>query len=321
MKISYILPKYLDYVNHIKLLTKWTLKCYNRYLNRFARFCTGIGVENISDINLMLITDFMQELRKTPVHPGSKWHHIDPGWFIDHNTIVYHLRCIRKFLVRCKANGLQCIDASFIEIPHLKLKEIPFLTDEELNLVLTAPLKFERIPRIAKRNRLLFGVGYYCWLRISEALQLKMDALLHDEFIEVVGKMNIRRRVRIPNILRLWAKEYHEARSHKGNVEWAFASHNHFNEGRPLAFDGVRAMMRKYNKKLWMRRRFHYHMLRHSFATNLLRQGEDMRTVQLMLWHRCIKSTQMYTHIGFDTLKRAQDRLVASSGEYFSWKK
>jgi hypothetical protein len=81
-------------------------------------------------------------------------------------------------------------------------------------------------------------------------LQLKLAPLLHDEFIEIVGKMNIRRRVRVPNILKLWAQDYLDSRIHKGDVEWAFASHNHFNEGRPLAFDGVRAMIRKYNKKM-----------------------------------------------------------------------
>ena len=99
-----------------------------------------------------------------------------------------------------------------------------------------------------------------------------MTPLLQDEYIEIVGKMNIRRKVRVPNILKLRAREYLDARLHKGDVEWAFASHNHFNEGRPLAFDGVRAMIRKYNKKMDLRKRFHYHMLRHSFATNLLRQ-------------------------------------------------
>jgi site-specific recombinase XerD len=78
-------------------------------------------------------------------------------------------------------------------------------------------------------------------------------------------------------------------------------------------------MIRKYNKRMGLKKRFHYHMLRHSFATNLLRQWEDLRTVQLMLWHRCIKSTQMYTHIWFDTLKRAQEKLVATNPWYFSW--
>ena len=67
-------------------------------------------------------------------------------------------------------------------------------------------------------------------MRISEALKLKMDHILRDEFIEVIGKMNIRRKVRVPNILKLWAQDYVAARSHKGEVEWAFASHNHFNE-------------------------------------------------------------------------------------------
>ena len=67
-------------------------------------------------------------------------------------------------------------------------------------------------------------------MRISEALNLKMDSLLNDEFIEVIGKMNIRRKVRVPNILKLRAQEYLDARAHKGEVEWAFASHNHFNE-------------------------------------------------------------------------------------------
>jgi site-specific recombinase XerD len=62
---------------------------------------------------------------------------------------------------------------------------------------------------------LLFGVGYYCGLRISEALQLKMDALLNESFIEVVGKMNIRRKVRVPNIIQIRAQEYSEARAHK----------------------------------------------------------------------------------------------------------
>lgn len=67
-------------------------------------------------------------------------------------------------------------------------------------------------------------------MRISEALQLKMDSLLNDEFVEIVGKMNIRRRVRVPNILKLRAHDYLEARAHKGEVDRAFASHNHFNE-------------------------------------------------------------------------------------------
>lgn len=313
MEIKYLIGKYLDYLENVKLLTLPTVRIYNRYLKDFSDFWLSQWIYNVEDIHIFLITDFIKKISKRQITSTSRYYVEGETKTLDHNTIIYYYRCIRKFIGFCKANNYTTLDPLLLEVPKMKVKEIQWLSIDDVKRVIQAPIKYERIERIKLRNQLFFSVCYFMWLRASEALHIQTKDFLENEFIEVIGKWWVRGRCRVPDHLKEFALDYLCAREHKGNFEPLFCSHNHFSEGRQWQYDGLRAMTRKYFRK-WFRvrngQRFNIHMLRHSLATHMLEQWSDLRTVQHVLRHRDIKSTQMYTHIWYNRLINAQNKVV-----------
>ncbi len=297
------------------MLENWTINVYKRYLKQFEVFCNQMWITHVKDINIFVITDFIKVISQRKIDHSSRYYVEGVDKCIDHNTVVYYNRCVRKFLKFCKANNIECINAGLIEIPKLKEKEMQYLPHKDVKRVLNAPFEYDRKNLQTLRNHLMFSVGYFLWLRATETLALNMKDVLEYEFVTIIWKWNVRAKVRIPENIKILAEDYAIAREHKWKFQPLFVSHNHFKEWERLGYDWLRAVTRVYYKK-WFRVledvRFHFHMLRHSLATHLLEQDEDIRTVQHVLRHRDIKSTQRYTHIWYKTLTRAQNKLVST---------
>lgn len=237
---------------------------------------------------------------------------------------------IRQFLCRCKSYKLITFDPSHIQVPRNKPEKLESLTDREVALLIRAPRELHHRDDMYYRDTLLFMVWYYLGLRISEALVITFDDLDRD-FLRIVGKGRKKRNLPIPFQVRDLAQEYRKMRwwivqyeeqylrrweprirrrtviDH--NPHLVFTCLDSVKYGLPLTQDGVSPLFRKYEKYTWIQKRITFHMFRHSFATHLLQSWVDEFTVQQMMGHATILSTQSYITISDKQKANAQDRL------------
>jgi integrase/recombinase XerD len=179
------------------------------------------------------------------------------------------------------------------------------LSVEEVEKLLAAPAGDK--PQ-SVRDRALLEVLYGAGLRVSEAASLRLeDVNLEDGFLIVFGKGGKERVVPVNRTASgCVAKYLKEARPLlvKGDERSLFLTRL----GRPFTRQGVWKVLRRYALKAGLGGKVHPHVLRHSFATHLLERGADLRSVQLMLGHSQITTTQIYTHVSGERLRRVYDR-------------
>ena len=148
-------------------------------------------------------------------------------------------------------------------------------------------------------HKACLSVLYACGLRISEAMTLEIGAIDSASLtLRIIGKGNKERRVPLPQpvldaLRRMW-KTHH-------NPRWLFPNRA---GTRPVTYDVLARTLAAAARAAGIRRRVTPHMLRHSFATHLLERGADLRSVQLMLGHADISTTQIYTHVVEERLKQ-----------------
>lgn len=179
------------------------------------------------------------------------------------------------------------------------------LSVEEVEKLLAAPAGDK--PQ-SLRDRALLEVLYGAGLRVSEAASLRLeDVNLEDGFLLVFGKGGKERVVPVSRTASgCVAKYLKEARPLlvKGDERSLFLTRL----GRPFTRQGVWKVLRRHALKAGLGGKVHPHVLRHSFATHLLERGADLRSVQLMLGHSQITTTQIYTHVSGERLRRVYDR-------------
>ena len=145
---------------------------------------------------------------------------------------------------------------------------------------------------------------YSCGLRISEALKLKIDDFDSKRMVLIVrsGKGNKDRQVPLPmrtfDLLRAYWREYQP-------TTWLFTTP----EGRPLPDHSVRYFLKKARKDVGIRKPVSAHTLRHSYATNLMAQGVDVRVIQVLLGHRSLKTTTVYLHLTSSVMRPVQETI------------
>jgi integrase/recombinase XerD len=158
------------------------------------------------------------------------------------------------------------------------------------------------------RDRAMLEVMYASGLRVSELIGLRLpDVRLKDEFVLCRGKGGKERIVPLgKSAIAAVAAYLARARREfvRGSEETLFATRL----GRPFTRQGFWKMLRGYGRKAGLQAKVHPHVLRHSFATHLLEHGADLRSVQMMLGHSQITTTQIYTHVSRDRLRRVYDR-------------
>ena len=158
---------------------------------------------------------------------------------------------------------------------------------------------------IELRNRCILETMYACGLRVSEATSLKMSNVNLDEnYLTVIGKGDKERMIpfykRCSNLLKKYKNESRPIFVKEEN-DILFLS----NRGKGISNRSVQLMLQDAANKAGIKNNVHPHMLRHSFATHLLDNGADLRMVQELLGHENLSTTQIYTHITVDRLKKA----------------
>jgi len=300
--LSHYLREFLEYLEIEKNRSNNTIQNYQFYIGRFIDWYGDKKPEAIKSDDVRQYRLWLNRLADVHGEPLKK------------NTQNYHLIALRSFLKYLAKRDVDIMAPEKIELMKMPDREVSFLDGSDLNRLLEAPLKLDptdEADAVLKRYRdksileLLFSTG----LRVSELINLKRDNvnLKRDEFT-VTGKGRKSRVVFLSEQAKYWIKKYIDAR--KDVNPYLFISHDKRQGKRvnptkkgggghdePLTQRSVQRIVQKYAKVAGITKSVTPHTLRHSYATDLLQNGADIRSVQTMLGHSSITTTQIYTHI------------------------
>ena len=268
-----------------------TVANYDHYLERFLDISRVTTPKQISDKK---VRDFRMWLNRATNSRGGT---------LGVRTINYHLIALRCFLKYLARKGVDSLAPDRILLAKTGDRQIEVVTPEELARFLAAPSGSD-IKSL--RDKAIFEVLFSTGLRVSELCQLNVEDInLSQEEFSVKGKGGKVRVVFLSKEARASLKQYLDKRGDV--VEALFIPHSRNTEGNPEARITPRSVERLvtyYAKKAGITKKLTPHGLRHSYATDLLRNGADIRSVQIMLGHSDISTTQVYTHITDQALRK-----------------
>ncbi|MFH1201868.1 MAG: tyrosine recombinase XerC [Candidatus Omnitrophota bacterium] len=276
------IEKFLRYLEIEKNYSKHTLLNYRIDLKEFAAFVADMPLEKVDYIFL----------RKYLVHLKSK--------NLSKRTVSRQLSCLRSFFKFLNREGyLKSNPVLLISSPKQD-KHLPaFLTEEEVGKLLDAPPQSPA----GLRDKAILETLYSTGMRIGELVGLNVESVdVVGGCIKVLGKGKKERLVPIGDRALLTIRNYLDKR--EGKSEALFLNKNK----RRLTDRGIRMMMNKYIKQVSQKEHISPHTLRHSFATHLLNRGADLRSVQELLGHANLSTTQIYTHLTTERLKAIYDK-------------
>lgn len=280
-----------------------TAQNYEMYLNRFIEFAGDIPVQ---DITPELIRKYRLWLNR---------HQNDQGEELAMITQSYHLIAMRGFLRYLLRRDIPSMSPDKIELPKVHRKQVTFLHfDEVVRLLETIDITSETGLRDRALVELLFSSG----LRVSELVNLNRDHIntKRREFM-VRGKGQKDRPVFISQTAADWVERYIDTR--QDNLVPLFISYsknveaNTSGDYRRLSARSIQRMVSRYARLAGITKHVSPHTMRHSFATDLLMNGADLRSVQSMLGHSNIATTQIYTHVTDAHLKDVYEKFHSES--------
>lgn len=265
-----------------------TAKNYHHYLQIFAKFAhNNSNVETPAKISEELVKKFRLMLNRQNL---SK------------STQNYYLIALRSFLKYLSRNDIKTLDAGKIDLAKTQERQITFLEGKELDGLLAAP---DAETLHGRRDRAILALLFSTGLRVSELCRLKKkDINLEKSEFSVRGKGGKIRVVFLDDASKDSLKKYLSPRRDKS--EFLFISYGHSDKnpdsGKRIADSGmtprsVQRLLKKSATKAGLVKKISPHTLRHSFATDLLIGGADLRSVQEMLGHASVNTTQIYTHL------------------------
>lgn len=294
--LHHSISQFLEYLEVERGLSQLTLRNYGFFLRRFADFAAKQNIKKPENINKMLVHQYRLYLNRLPSKTTDT---------IKKNTQNYHLIALRTFLKYLTKNDVKTLEPEKIELVKQSPRQVEFLEGSELERILEAPLQENSDSLQSLRDKALLETLFSTGLRVSELAKLKIDDInLNKPEFTVRGKGSKVRLVFLSETARHWLKKYLEAR-HNPNP-YIFISHSKINtEGSdsPLTPRSIERLVARYARLAGIMKKVTPHTLRHSYATDLLFNGADIRSVQAMLGHASITTTQVYTHITDNQLR------------------
>lgn len=283
MNLKKLLIDFLEYLDIEKNDSQLTIRNYKHYLERFITFL-GSNSPTPSDITVEKIREYRLFLSR----------YVDPhGISLKRITQNYHLIALRSFLRFLIRRGIRAVAPDMIELGKAESRSIKFLEREQVERLLNIPEN--------ARDKAILEVLFSTGLRVSELVKLNRDHInLDRKEFGVIGKGRRPRVVFLSETAAHWLKNYLETRDDKFKplfIRYSGKTPTDSDESRRLTARSVQRLVEKYVKRARLPIKITPHGLRHSFATDLLGSGADLRAIQELLGHKNVSTTQIYTHI------------------------
>lgn len=298
MQFTNIKSEFLEYLEIEQNRSRKTINNYDHYLTRLEDYAGNI---KLSDLDVDLIRNWRLWLNRLASNRNEE---------LSKTTQNYHLIALRSFLKYCAKRDIKTLSPDKIELARVKRPQVTFLNNQELKRIFEQP---KTSNEIGIRDRAILELLFSSGLRVSELVSLDRDSVNLDrrEFM-VRGKGQKDRPIFVSAEASRWLKKYLDIRTDSSNPLFIRYSGNKSidNSGnyKRLTARSIQRMVSRYAKLAGIVKNVSPHTLRHSFATDLLMNGADIRSVQTMLGHSNIATTQIYTHITDPHLKSVHEK-------------
>ncbi len=291
-KLDDYIDQYLNYLLIEKGLSKNTMAAYSSDLSAYADFLKSNRIDCVSEDDMAVVLKYLIDLRGSGLGKRSRARHL------------VTLRGFYKYLVQ--ERFLKQNPVNIVDLPKIGFRLPDVLTVEEVIALLDAPDITN--PR-GKRDSAMLELLYAAGLRVSELVNVAVqDVNTEVSFIRVFGKGAKERLIPTGRMAADKLDDYMKTarplllKDHVSRflfVAW---------RGQPMTRQGFWKLIKKYARAAGLDKRVTPHSLRHSFASHLLEGGADLRSVQMMLGHTDISTTQIYTHVAYGHLKEVHSR-------------
>jgi integrase/recombinase XerD len=283
-----LVPEYISYLRVEKGLSKNSLDAYERDLRKLSTWVAKNGLELLT-LTRRDLREWLIDLGRTKLSDNSK------------RRLISAMRGFYKFLMT--DGHIKNSPAENLDAPQKGFYLPKFLNQSEIETLLAAP---DVSTETGLRDRAVLELMYACGLRVSETVNVQLkDIDLDSGILTTTGKGSKTRRVPVGSSAVEWVKSYLALRRKKTDidVEHLFVSPL----GRPLDRQIIHKLVTEYANKCGLPD-VSPHTLRHSFATHLVQNSADIRSVQQMLGHADISTTQIYTHMTDAHLRKSYEK-------------
>lgn len=293
--------QFLEYMEVERGASPLTIRNYSHYLRRFNDWLIKNKVTEIEEIDQEKIRRFRLFLSR---------YEDEKKRTLSKKTQSYHVIALRSFLKWLIKRDFDVVAPEKIDLPKISDRKITYLSGEQVDQLLNAP-SISTI--IGKRDKAILETLFSTGLRVSELVKLDKNKINFDRReLGIVGKGGKARVVFLSSRAAEWIQKYINQRDdhftplfirHKGKITPTTSD-----SSMRLTPRSVQRLVKKYARKVSIPVEVTPHVIRHSFATDLLMAGADLRSVQEMLGHKNVSTTQIYTHVTDRQLKEIHER-------------
>jgi len=280
--LSSLKTQFLEYLEIEKGRSVKTVENYDRYITRFLAFSK---ITSPSKLTEQSVREFRLHLNRQSGVSGT----------MKHKTQNYYMISLRAFLKFLRKHEIESLNPERIELAKVGARDLDLITAQELERLMAGP-KGSNLSDL--RDRAILELFFSTGLRVSELCSLNRDLDLSRDEFSVRGKGEKVRVVFLSPAAKKALKEYLDKR---GDIEDALFIQMGKNSKNAkdlrLTPRSIERLVKKYATKAGITRKVTPHVIRHSFATDLLGNGADLRSVQALLGHANITTTQVYTHV------------------------
>lgn len=287
MLVQKLKTDFLEYLEIEQNRSQKTIRNYDHYLTRLIDF--GGDIDS-TDITPELVRKWRLWLNRLGTNTSDE---------LGKNTLNYHLIALRSFLKFCAKRNLDAMPADKVELAKTVRKQVTYLSYDEVRMLFDT-IKIDSTAGL--RDRAILELLFSSGLRVSELVNLNIDHVnLKRKEFTVRGKGQKDRPVFVSDEAAYWVQRYLDKRTDTANALFTRIGGqktiDRTGNYLRLTARSIQRMVARYAKLAGITKHVSPHTLRHSFATDLLMNGADIRSVQAMLGHSNIATTQIYTHV------------------------
>lgn len=290
--LDFVCKNFFSYLKVEKNFSVNTITSYQRDIKDFITYLGHKKIISLEDIDEKLAQEYVEHMTKQTY---------------TNSTISRKISAIRSFGKYQYIKGYNSKNiADYLALPKVNKKLPDYLNDKEINNLLSS---FNDKTLLDSRNKMMVHLMFYTGTRVSELINIKLSDLnLSDEYLKVLGNGSKERIIPLNKDI-IASLEYYFDNTRKQLLDLNYSDFLFVNKkANPITRQGFHKIIKKYCLISDINKNISPHSLRHSFATHLLNNGIDLRIVQVLLGHSDISTTQIYTHVNNNYIKKSYDK-------------